>query len=214
MTTAPTHAHDTRPRRPKQERAVRTREKVLDTAARLFAERGYTATSVVDVAEQVGMTKGAVYFHFRNKEAMAVAVVENDHRFWPDLLAEVRAEGLDARETVLRFLDRAAEAFRSDPVVQAATRLRSERSLIGTALPEPYVGWIELLTGLFEEAGRAGRLKEGLTPRAAAHVVVASFHGVQHVSDVLHRRTDLMDRWQELRDITLEAILPRPREGR
>ncbi|MEV6113641.1 ScbR family autoregulator-binding transcription factor [Streptomyces sp. NPDC052109] len=193
----------------KQERAVRTRKQVLDTAAELFAERGYAGTSVVDIAERVGMTKGAVYFHFKNKEAMAVAVVEGNYQLWLDILKEVRAEGLDPRETILQLLDRTTEAFIGEPMVQAATRLQSERSLIGAPLPEPYVGWLKMLTDLFEEAGEAGQLKEGVSPRAAAHVVVASFYGVQHVSDVLHRRADLIDRWQELRAITLETVLPR-----
>ncbi|MFI9253632.1 ScbR family autoregulator-binding transcription factor [Streptomyces sp. NPDC053069] len=206
--TSTSSARTTTGREPKQERAVRTRAQVLDTAAALFAERGYEATSIVDIAERVGMTKGAVYFHFKNKEAMAIAIVEKNYERWPALLEEVRTLDLDPRSTILTLLDRTAEAFHTDRTIQAATRLQSERSLIHTPLPEPYVGWIKLLTGLFEEAERAGQLKAGLPPRAAAQVVVASFYGMQHISDVLHQRTDLLDRWQELRTVTLQALLP------
>ncbi|MCS0606538.1 TetR/AcrR family transcriptional regulator, partial [Streptomyces sp. LP11] len=101
------------PRELKQERAVRTRAQVLHTAARLFAERGYEATSVVDIAEHVGMTKGAVYFHFKNKEAMAIAVVEDNYHRWPALLEEVRTQNLDPRDTIYALLDRTTEAFRT-----------------------------------------------------------------------------------------------------
>ncbi|MFE1754423.1 ScbR family autoregulator-binding transcription factor [Streptomyces anandii] len=208
MTPSPTAARATAGREPKQERAVRTRAQVLETAAELFAERGYDATSIVDIAERVGMTKGAVYFHFKNKEAMAIAVVESNYDRWPAVLREVRTENLDPRSTILALLDRTAQAFHTDRTIQAGARLQSERSLIGTPLPEPYVGWIDLLAGLFEEAERAGQLKKGLTPRTAARVVVSSFYGMQHISDVLHHRADLMERWRELRDITLEAVLP------
>ncbi|GGW69708.1 TetR family transcriptional regulator [Streptomyces lucensis JCM 4490] len=201
-------ARATTGREPKQERAVRTRAQVLDTAAELFATRGYEATSVVDIAEHVGMTKGAVYFHFKNKEAMAIAVVENNYDKWPTFLADVRARDLDPRQTILALLDRTAEAFRTDRTVQAAARLQSERSLINTPLPEPYIGWIDLLADLFAEAADAGQLKEGVPPRAAAQIVVSSFYGMQHISDVLHQRADLMERWQELRDVTLDALLP------
>src|ERR1044072_8398318 len=46
-----------------QERAVQTRLQVLEAAALLFDQRGYAGTSIKDVADEVGMTKGAVYFH-------------------------------------------------------------------------------------------------------------------------------------------------------
>ncbi len=44
-----------------------TREKILCTALRLFAEKGYEAVSVRDIAEALGVTKGALYRHYRSK---------------------------------------------------------------------------------------------------------------------------------------------------
>ncbi|MCS0606543.1 TetR/AcrR family transcriptional regulator, partial [Streptomyces sp. LP11] len=71
-----------------------------------------------------------------------------------------------------------------------------------------YIGWIDLLTTLFQEARQAGQLTPDTTPQAAARITVASFYGMQHLSDVLHHRTDLTERWHELRHITLRALLP------
>ena len=44
-----------------------TKERILLTALRLFAERGYEAVSVSDIAQELGITKGALYKHYRNK---------------------------------------------------------------------------------------------------------------------------------------------------
>ncbi len=45
-----------------------TKEKILETALELFAEKGYEAVSVSDIAGKLGMTKGALYKHYTNKQ--------------------------------------------------------------------------------------------------------------------------------------------------
>jgi AcrR family transcriptional regulator len=47
--------------------AERTRRQILQTAQRLFTERGYDATSLQMIADEMGLTKAAVYYHFRAK---------------------------------------------------------------------------------------------------------------------------------------------------
>ncbi len=47
--------------------AERTRQQILETAQRLFAELGYDATSLQMIADELGLTKAAVYYHFRAK---------------------------------------------------------------------------------------------------------------------------------------------------
>lgn len=54
---------------PQQARAINTRALILEGAAQVFEERGYLGTRLDDVADQIGLTKGALYFHFRSKEA-------------------------------------------------------------------------------------------------------------------------------------------------
>jgi AcrR family transcriptional regulator len=58
------------------ERSEATRTKILQVARRLFAERGFADTPLDDVAEQAGLTKGALYHHFRNKRDVFQAVFE------------------------------------------------------------------------------------------------------------------------------------------
>jgi AcrR family transcriptional regulator len=57
------------------DRKARTRKKLLDAAASVFAAKGYRGAAVDDVALAAGVTKGAVYAHFRTKEAMYLALV-------------------------------------------------------------------------------------------------------------------------------------------
>ncbi|MFE7189281.1 ScbR family autoregulator-binding transcription factor [Kitasatospora sp. NPDC057541] len=191
---------------PKQDRAARTKLLVLTAAAELFAARGFRHTAVKDVAERVEMTKGAVYFHFPTKEALAVAVVEQHYARWPALLTEVTAEGHGPLETAARLLAGAATAFRDDIVVQAGARLQIERPQIDAELPTPYVDWTQLLATLLVRAEEAGELRAGVSPQAAARSLVAAFFGTQHISDVLHERTDVVERWSETAELLFRAI--------
>jgi TetR/AcrR family transcriptional regulator, cholesterol catabolism regulator len=56
------------------------RQQLLDVAARLFRERGYHVTSMRDIAREVGMLSGSIYYHFSSKEEMLLAVYEEGLR--------------------------------------------------------------------------------------------------------------------------------------
>ena len=62
------------PVRSRSEQAAHTRQQVLDTAIELFAERGYDATSLQMIADRMGVTKAAVYYHFRAKADILLAI--------------------------------------------------------------------------------------------------------------------------------------------
>jgi AcrR family transcriptional regulator len=55
--------------------AERTRQQILETAQRLFAELGYDATSLQMIADEMGLTKAAVYYHFRAKSEILHAAM-------------------------------------------------------------------------------------------------------------------------------------------
>ncbi|WP_282346358.1 ScbR family autoregulator-binding transcription factor [Micromonospora sp. WMMD714] len=195
---------------PRQDRAVRTHGLLLGAAAGLFAERGFRNTSLQDVAEAIDMTKGAVYFYFPNKESLARAVVEEHYARWPKMLEEVSSQGLDPFATMIAMLDRAALAFRDDVIIRAGARLQIERDLIDVELPTPYLGWTALLTDLLEAAAREGQLAAGVDPAQAARVLVATFFGIQHISEQLNHRKDLLERWGEAARLLVSSIAASP----
>ena len=60
----------------KTQQSEATRAGLVKLGAELFAERGYAGTAVGDIAQRAGLTKGAIYHHFRGKEELFAAVVE------------------------------------------------------------------------------------------------------------------------------------------
>jgi AcrR family transcriptional regulator len=100
-------------------RKAATRARLLDAAARVYAARGFAGATLDDVAEQAGLTKGAVYGHFGSKDNLLVALME-------EYLAAEIAEQValfDRHETTwkrplagsdrwMQELDEAPDAFR------------------------------------------------------------------------------------------------------
>src|SRR3954464_8053567 len=67
-------------------RRAATSEAILAAARRLFGTQGFAATTMDDIAEAAGVAKGAVYHHFKTKEAVFEAVFDSVSR---DLVAEI-----------------------------------------------------------------------------------------------------------------------------
>jgi len=75
-----THEHESEtPRLNRRQAAkVRTRQKVLDAARALFAERGYESATIRDIAKGAGMSTGAVFANFQDKAELFEAVLSED----------------------------------------------------------------------------------------------------------------------------------------
>ena len=81
---------------PTQEQAptepLSTRERILDVALDLFIEKGFDKTSLREIAEQLGVTKAALYYHFASKEDILMALHLRLHEFGLDALNELSGE--------------------------------------------------------------------------------------------------------------------------
>lgn len=64
-----------RTRQTREQAQLQTRERLIETATRLFAEKGYGGTSLRDIAEQAGYSQGAFYSNFDNKEALLLEML-------------------------------------------------------------------------------------------------------------------------------------------
>jgi AcrR family transcriptional regulator len=64
----------------KQDRAVKTRQDILNSAITLFARRGILATTMAELARAIHMTPGALYWHFPTKEDLLLAAIEELHK--------------------------------------------------------------------------------------------------------------------------------------
>ncbi|WP_223260442.1 TetR/AcrR family transcriptional regulator [Paenibacillus ihbetae] len=77
------------------------KEKILQSAVRLFAEKGYQATSIQDIADDCSIAKGSLYKHFSSKEELYVSILERRQQVMVDEVDRIRKKQLSTRDTFL-----------------------------------------------------------------------------------------------------------------
>jgi len=83
-----------------------TRQAVLETASRLFGEQGYDATSLRQIADAVGMTKAAVYYHFPAKEHLLLELTRPMIDALSEMVTQLRTvERTEPKAALASYLD-------------------------------------------------------------------------------------------------------------
>ncbi|OKL35627.1 TetR/AcrR family transcriptional regulator [Domibacillus mangrovi] len=78
---------------------------IIEQAIKLFAEKGFSATSVQEIATTCGISKGAFYLHFKSKEALLLAILHYYFQLMYDKLTVIEEEDLTPREKFLKQIE-------------------------------------------------------------------------------------------------------------
>lgn len=191
-----------------QERAIRTRMAILEAAGAVFDEYGYATTTIAMVLERAEVTKGALYFHFQSKEALAQAVLDEQVQ-----LGAVPPQACKLQEFIdITFI--VAHRLLDNALLRGSVRLTVDQSAPqGVDHSGPYRQWPEHLITLMEQACKQGELLPSVQPRDTVELVVGAFAGVQLMSRALTNRADLGHRisvlWGHiLPSIAVPGLLP------
>jgi AcrR family transcriptional regulator len=154
-------------------------ESLLDAALRVFALRGYRAARLDDVADEAGVTKGAIYHYFDTKEALLLRVIEHYQS-----LAFLRAEEV-LRDTTLpastriRSLVRKVFSRRADETSSALLTLLIRN--VAHEVPRVHDRWLRdgparlwmLIAGLVEDGKARGEFRPDADGEIGARILVS-----------------------------------------
>jgi TetR/AcrR family transcriptional regulator, regulator of cefoperazone and chloramphenicol sensitivity len=162
-----------------------TRERILDTAERLFAARGFAATSVREITDAAGANLGAINYHFRSKENLYVEVFARRATLMrePVLAAALEAEDLARKdpEQAIRTLGRAFLAPHEDRDALQHLLGLFARETIEACLP-PGLFVRDFLVPVIEAIARIVLKARPDLPEAAARACAHSFFAqIMHV---------------------------------
>lgn len=167
--------------------AEQTRQQIIDAARRVFYECGVTRSTLEGIATAAGVTRGAVYWHFKNKTELffamrAQAVLPLYDRVDDVLLDETLKDPLDGIEHALYKM---VSDLKSDKVVLEVFRIASLRcEYVGELAPildefkKYHTQRIAKMVAAYQRAKEKGTLREGLEPRAMALDTMSFFEGV------------------------------------
>src|SRR3954466_4641343 len=93
-------------------------QRILEAAAKLFAHYGYDKTTVNDIAEEAGISKGAVYLHYKGKEELFDALIIYEGQKMLDVMLQ-RVESDPDAGSIFALYQHAMVATYSSPLVLA-----------------------------------------------------------------------------------------------
>ena len=169
-------------------KGVATRAFLLQVAAEIFAERGYTEATMAELIARSGLTKGAFYFHFSSKEQLALAVIDEKQRQWFDSVQAAIASETRAVDQFRAVALALVSLHRHDPSAFSVSRLTHDlaRVLDGADQVRDHMrAWVGMLAGLITQAQADGDLPRDVDANDLAAVLVAATDGLKDLGSLI-----------------------------
>lgn len=184
-----------------------TRSGIVCAAVRVFSQKGYRDTSVQDILDEVGITKGSFYHHWRSKEELALEILEQMGRAFKEEFDPRMRQATSGRERIETFLAVMTEiSHRPDwhysrLFLTFATGLREEDRCLFANIRQRIERFREMWVGMLREAQHEGSVRDDVPAESLAELVISALFGLHVVSG----RTDIsyVDLMATLRRILL-----------
>jgi len=195
-----------------------TRQRIIEQAAPIFNQRGFTGCSMQDLMEATGLEKGGLYRHFPCKEDLAVEAF----KYALNKVAEARLGGGPHHEDgaiakllhgVHQFVKIPSPLPGGCPLMNTAIDADDGNPALRALAKEGIQAWKARLATIVEEGLRSGEIRKGTKPRAIANLIVATLEGALMISRIEGNRNAMRDAQQTLED-TLNGFAAQPTSRR
>ena len=181
-----------------------TKQHIIQRAATIFNQRGYSGSSINDVMENTGLKKGGIYRHFESKEQLALAAFDFAQQQVTQRLEEAIQRETDAIKQLLRFIA-AFHATTLDPPIAGGCPILN--TIVDSDDGDPALqervlavvnNWEALIKSIVTRGIAQGSVRANVDPQAVATLLIATLEGgillsrahrntiyVQHVVDHL-----------------------------
>jgi AcrR family transcriptional regulator len=175
-----TSALSVRERPTQAERRARSRSALLESAARGISRYGYGNLVLEEVAREAGYTRGALYHQFKDKEDLALAVIEWVNEHWMQEVGEPAAQWTDPVDELLA-LARGHAVFCRRDIARVVMALRMEFARqdhpVGREIERIWETGVKRCVKLINTARKAGSIPPGPPARAMALALLGALEG-------------------------------------
>jgi AcrR family transcriptional regulator len=177
---SPTSAPPAPERTTQAERRLRSRSALLESAARGLSRHGYGGLVLEDVAREAGYTRGALYHQFKDKEDLALAVIEWINENWMREVGEPAARQADPVAELL-VLARGHAVFCRRDIARVVMALRLEFAgqdhPVGREIERIWASGVKRCTKLVNAGRKAGSIPPGPPARMVALALLGAMEG-------------------------------------
>jgi TetR/AcrR family transcriptional regulator, transcriptional repressor for nem operon len=181
-----------------ERRADTTRLQILQAAAHQFATRPYSQVNLDDILSSADVTKGALYFHFRSKHALASALIEHRaEKGWTEF-QQLSSRGLSGLETMIdvAYLIAASDIGEAD--ARAGLNLLESIGRFDGLQAKLLDAWVIGFAAMTHRAIAEGDVVDRIEPEHAARLLVSMYLGLRQTSNLDEPETyigDLESAW-------------------
>jgi TetR/AcrR family transcriptional regulator, transcriptional repressor for nem operon len=165
-------------------RSDTTREQILRAAAHQFAQRPYYAVGLDDILAEAQLTKGAMYFHFRSKHALALAIVDEQIERSGNAVKELLTRKMSGLETLIDVSFLVAIDDMTQDVTRAAFNLLESVGRTEKLQERLLNGWIELIGEIAGRGISEGDIIQVGDPEDIGRLLVSIYMGLRQASSL------------------------------
>lgn len=203
----------------KQQQGERTRTTLIEAATALLLDKGYEGTTLALLAHKVRVTKGAIYHHFTDKEALLRAVMEHIRRTWVREVGAHIPQAGDALERLGALFDHQARLIDKEPsLCLLVTGLMLQSRSLGRELTAVVEGitadLVEWVRGIIVEGQRDGSVRTDLHASEIARSVVAIVKAISCSRATDPSRSSFLKKMDTTRALVLSGIRRSAVDGR
>lgn len=185
-----------------QSRAKATRRSIIQAAATVFEQHGFAGASITKILEAAHTTKGALYFHFVSKEALAQEILSH-HPEWLTRDLETTPMPL---QNLIELSYRFALALDCGPITRASMRLALEEGCYLNPHEATEDSWVAMAHEICEKARASDNFRPGLSPDKVAFTTTSTITGLTIFSNATANRQDLRHRIEDYWDLILPGL--------
>lgn len=174
-------------------RADTTRLQILRAASRQFARKSYSLVSLDDILADAEVTKGAMYFHFRSKYALASAIIEYRVTVARAAVDQVIAQKLSGLETLIDISYLVAIEDIGDETARAGLNLLESIGRTDGLQEIVHGEWVTAFAAIARKAVKDGDVIADRDPEGIARLLVSMYLGLRQTSNLAEPERFLRD---------------------
>ncbi len=177
------------------------KEKIIHESLRLFSTKGYMSTSINDILEAVGTSKGGLYNHFKSKEDLFFSALSEARKIWRQKNLAGLAELEQPLDKIVKLLENYRDHYLPDlddfpggcVFVNLAVELNDQQPHLAREINEGFERFKGMIKRLLDQEKEDGRLKDGVNTTLAAEMVFSGIVGTS-VTYTSNKSGDHLDR--------------------
>jgi AcrR family transcriptional regulator len=180
----------------------RTRQRIIEKAAPIFNQRGYSGASMQEIMEAAGIEKGGIYRHFSSKEELA----SEAFKYALGQAVKARMEGQDEirgaipklQFMVRCFVEKPSPVPGGCPLLNTATDADDGNAALRSLASEGLLNWKRRIGNVVKEGLRVQEIAPRTDPGRVANTIIGALEGALMISRLEGSRDALRDAWTNL----------------